>query len=195
MLGFIFYRPVSRFIAPERVAKIVRTCRAQFQDWQAVGVFVNEPLDEINAISATCALDLVQLAGEEQPDYCQQLIRPAIKVLRIHQGHWSAERLREAKVSYQVERFMIDSHVSGFYGGTGVASEWDSLAGLLTDAILAGGLRPENVAEAISATKPWGIDVSTGVERDGRKDPELVRQFIAAVRAHDPEPAGTRRTS
>lgn len=185
MLGFIFYRPVSRFVSPETVAEIVRACRSQFQGWQAVGVFVNEPLDQINAISQACNLDLLQLAGEEPPEYCRQLSRPAIKVLRIAEGCWSAERLLKAKAGYRVERFMIDSHVSGYYGGTGVASDWDSLSGLLGDDILAGGLRPDNAALALAATTPWGVDVSTGVEREGSKDPELVRRFIEAVRVHD----------
>jgi phosphoribosylanthranilate isomerase len=185
MLGFVFYRPVSRFVPPDTVAEIVQSCRAEFRGWQAVGVFVNEPLPNINAVSEQCDLDLVQLAGEETAEYCRQLIRPAIKVLRISEGRWSAERLQRAKSGYSVERFMVDSHVAGFYGGTGVASDWSSLAGLLAGDILAGGLRPDTVATALQTTRPWGVDVSTGVEQDGRKDPGLIRQFIQAVRTFD----------
>jgi phosphoribosylanthranilate isomerase len=189
MLGFIFYRPVNRFIDPEQVAEIVEACRGQFHDWQAVGVFVNEPIEQVNAISQACKLDLVQLAGEESPEYCQQLGRPAIKVLRIREGRWDADRLREARAGYRVNRFMIDSHVSGYYGGTGVASDWESLPTMLGSDILAGGLRPENVEAALSTTTPWGVDVSTGVEREGRKDPVLIQRFIQAVRRHDAKPA------
>jgi phosphoribosylanthranilate isomerase len=188
MLGFVFYRPVARYVAPEQVCTVVRELRAEFRPWKAVGVFVDEPAEEVNAIARSCCLDLVQLAGDESPEYCSRLERPAIKVLRIREGAWSADRLRRAQEGYDVERFMIDSHVSGFYGGTGVASDWDALAGLLGAHILAGGLRPGTVAAALAATHPWGVDVSTGVESGGRKDPALIRQFVEAVRQTDPSP-------
>jgi phosphoribosylanthranilate isomerase len=188
MLGFVFYRPVPRYVKPESVCAIVRELKAQFGGWQAVGVFVNEPADELNAIAEGCGLDLVQLAGDESPEYCERLERPAVKVLRIREGVWSAEQLRQAQAGYRVSRFMVDSHVSGFYGGTGVASDWDGLAGLLSGHILAGGLRPDNVAAALATTSPWGVDVSSGVETDGRKDPGLIREFIAAVRGEIPSP-------
>jgi phosphoribosylanthranilate isomerase len=182
MLGFIFYRPVQRYVEPDSVAEIVTQLRAEFQDWEAVGVFVDEPVEQLNAIAQACALDLVQLAGDESPECCASVAPPAIKVLRVREGRWSAERLAEAMAGYQVERFMIDSHVPGFYGGTGATSDWDGLAGLLDDHILAGGLRADNVASALAVTHPWGVDVSTGVETGGRKDPELIRQFVEAVR-------------
>jgi phosphoribosylanthranilate isomerase len=184
MLGFIFYRPVARYIEPEDVGRVVRRLRAEFAAWQAVGVFVDEPVERVNAIAAGCGLDLVQLAGDEPPDYCAALTTPAIKVLRVRQGRWNAERLAAAQAGYAVERFMIDSHVSGFYGGTGVAADWRDLAGLLDGHILAGGLRPDNVAQALDIGHPWGVDVSSGVETDGRKDPALIRQFLDAVRQH-----------
>ncbi|HEX6512589.1 MAG TPA: phosphoribosylanthranilate isomerase, partial [Chloroflexota bacterium] len=183
MLGFIFYRPVARYVQPEQVRDVVRELRRQFSGWQAVGVFVDEP--DINAIADRCDLDLLQLAGDEPPEVCLGLERPAIKVLRVRQGRWDADRLQTAKAGYDVARFMVDSHVSGFYGGTGVASDWGRLAGLMEDHILAGGLRPNNVAQALAITRPWGVDVSTGVETTGRKDPKLVRQFVHAVRAYD----------
>lgn len=186
MLGFVFYRPVPRYVQPEQVADIVRQLRAITPHWLAVGVFVDEPLERLNAIAEECGLDMVQLAGEESPEYCVRAVRPAIKVLRIRDGRWSAERLAQARAGYDVERFMVDSHVSGFYGGTGVPSDWDSLAGLLDDSILAGGLRPDNVTGAIGTVRPWGVDVSTGVEVDGRKDPELMRGFVEAVRNSSP---------
>ena len=186
MLGFIFYRPVTRYVEPEEVGAIVRRLRSEFQGWQGVGVFVDEPVEQVNAIAAACDLDLVQLAGDESPDYCHQLRQPAIKVLRVRDGRWNAARLEQAKAGYEVQRFMIDSHVSGFYGGTGVASDWQDLAGLLDAHILAGGLRPDNVAAALAAVRPWGVDVSSGVETEGRKDAELIGAFIAAVRSSSP---------
>jgi len=189
MLGFVFYRPVARYVKPQSVSRIVRELRRDFRNWRAVGVFVDEPAAELNAIAEACDLDAVQLAGNESPEYCAQLERPAIKVLRIRDGVWSADRLRRAKSGYEVSRFMIDSHVSGFYGGTGVASDWDGLAGLMGDHILAGGLRPDNVGAALAATQPWGVDVSTGVESGGQKDPDLIRRFVEAVRQAQPAPS------
>ncbi|MFI5266270.1 MAG: N-(5'-phosphoribosyl)anthranilate isomerase [Chloroflexota bacterium] len=183
MLGFIFYRPVSRYLAPEVVAEIVSQLRSEHNAWQAVGVFVDEPVDNVNAIAEACDLDLVQLAGDESPDYCRRLEHPAIKVLRVRDCRWTTERLAEAKAGYQVERFMIDSHVSGFYGGTGVAADWQDLSGLLDGHILAGGLHPDNVASALAIAHPWGVDVSSGVEIDGKKDATLIRHFLAAVQS------------
>ena len=183
MLGFIFYRPVTRYVEPEGVAAIVNQLRSEHKAWQAVGVFVDEPTEQVNAIAAACDLDLVQLAGDETPDYCRELQHPAIKVLRVRDGRWSAERLAQAKAGYRVERFIIDSHVSGFYGGTGVAPDWEDLSGLLAGHILAGGLRPDNVAVALAIAHPWGVDVSSGVEIDGKKNAALIRHFLGAVRS------------
>lgn len=189
MLGFVFYRPVQRYIDPMEAAEIVRVCRTdpalRDRDWKAVGVFVNKPAEEVNAICRMCDLDLVQLCGEESPEYCERMQRPAVKVLRAGAIAWTAARLAEAQHGYRVERFMVDSHVDGFYGGTGVAADWESLGGLLDDKILAGGLRADNVAAALASTRPWGVDVSSGVEREGRKDPDLIRMFIEQVKSFD----------
>lgn len=176
MLGFVIYQPVSRYVQPELVADILAQCRAaETRAWRAVGVFVDEPLDKVNAIAERCRLDVVQLAGDETPEYCRQLIRPAIKSVR---GGLPPE-------DYGVERFLVDTHREGFYGGTGVAGDWHAFRGRLDQHMLAGGLRPDNVAQALTVAAPWGVDVSSGVERDGRKDGDCIRQFIAAVREHD----------
>lgn len=198
LLGFVFYRPVRRYVAPERAAEIIARCRRDValaeRRWKAVGVFVNAPLEELNAICERCRLDLVQVCGEEDPDYCSRLVRPAIRVLRAGTAAWTADRLEAAQRGYRVERFLVDAHVDGFYGGTGQTADWDSLAGLMGDKILAGGLRPDNVRRALDLTRPWGVDVSSGVERDGRKDAALVRAFIEQVRRFDREAADRRRS-
>jgi phosphoribosylanthranilate isomerase len=160
-----------------------------------VGVFVDAALNDVNAISHFCALDLVQLCGGESPAYCEGVRWPVVRVLRAGGSGWSADRLAEAQRGFRVHRFMIDSHRDGFYGGTGETSDWQSLAGLMDDKILAGGLRPDNVAEALAGTGAWGVDVSSGVERDGRKDAHLVRAFIEKVKRFDsstPRAADTR---
>jgi len=106
-------------------------------------------------------------------------------VLRTREA-WDRDRLQRAQEGYAIERFMVDSHVEGFYGGTGQVGDWQTLAGLMQGHILAGGLRVDNVSVALASTTPWGVDVSTGVETSGRrKDPTLIRAFIAAVREHD----------
>jgi phosphoribosylanthranilate isomerase len=173
MLGFIFYRPVRRYVEPALVATIVQAARKHRDGWQAVGVFVDEPAESVNAIAAQCALDLVQLAGNEPPEYVRALRTPAVKVIRDLSGG----------PEYAVKRFMVDTHVEGLYGGTGVAGEWQALAGRMAEHILAGGLSPRNVRQAVELTRPWGVDVSSGVETDGVKDPALMSAFVKAARA------------
>jgi phosphoribosylanthranilate isomerase len=189
MLGFIFYRPVRRYVEPALAADIIAACRAKHRNWRAVGVFVDETAAEVDRIAELCKLDLVQLNGDETPTYASGLRSTAIRVLRPGPNPWTASRLDDAKRGYNVERFMVDSHVDGMYGGTGVAGDWQALTGLMDGSILAGGLTAANVAQAIELLKPWGVDVSSGVERDGAKDPDLIREFIAAVRAYDLAPA------
>jgi phosphoribosylanthranilate isomerase len=174
MLGFIFYRPVRRYLEPARAAAIIEGARKhQASGWQAVGVFVDEPADSLKAIAAECRLDVVQLHGDETPEYVEAIGRPAVKVIRN----------LDHVPKYSVQRFMLDSQVEGYYGGSGVPREWRSLAGRMAEHILAGGLTPDNVREAIDLTQPWGVDVSSGVETDGVKDPTLIGAFLKAVRA------------
>ena len=182
MLGFIFYEPVRRFIEPALAAQIIAACREEFNGWQAVGVFVDQPLKQVNAVAARCGLDLVQLAGEEPPQYVAGLDVPAVKVLRAGPAGWSLPALLVAQAGYSVHSFLIDSHVDGFYGGTGLAGDWQSLAGLLNGCMLAGGLNPGNVAAAVSLTRASAVDVSSGIETAGVKDPRLMQAFAQAVR-------------
>jgi phosphoribosylanthranilate isomerase len=178
-LGFVFYPRSTRLLTPDEAAGLINSLRAaRPSGWQAVGVFVNEPLDRLTAICRVTGLDIVQLNGEETIDYIRKVRPPVFKALRIG-GLRSADL--PAASTYGATRLLVDASVPGSYGGSGVAYDWAEVRELVADGFLAGGLTPENVARAIAAARPWGVDVSSGVERNGRKDPVLIARFLAAV--------------
>ncbi|MDR7522443.1 MAG: phosphoribosylanthranilate isomerase [Armatimonadota bacterium] len=150
-----------------------------------VGVVVNEPLDRLRALVEAVRLDAVQLHGDEGPAYCQA-VRDAgvtvIKAIRVA-GPLDAARLRALPVA----AVLLDTHRPGVRGGTGEPFDWRWAVPVASamPVILSGGLSPENVAAGIAAVRPYGVDVSSGVETDGRKDPGKIRAFVAAVRAAD----------
>ena len=190
-LGFIFYRPSDRYVDPAMAGEIVAACRASFggpERWQAVGVFVDEPLQQANEVLESAELDLAQVCGGEDRDYCQALRRPAVRVLHVGpDGELPEQRTASA---YGATRLLLDTHVRGHYGGTGRAYAWEAVSEVARECFLAGGLTPANVADAIAKANPWAVDVSTGVEREGVKDPELIRGFIREVRSVDRAKAG-----
>ncbi|AJF07207.1 phosphoribosylanthranilate isomerase [Geoalkalibacter subterraneus] len=175
-LGFVFYDRSPRCIAPEDACEIVRRLPPFVS---TVGLFVNEEPSRIERIAQMCSLDMIQVHGDEEPDQCRIAGRRVIKALR----------LRDRTSLLMVERFsdcgvLLDAWVSNSYGGTGQCCNW----GLAAEAarcrpvILAGGLDPDNVAEAISVVHPFAVDVSSGVESaPGRKDPLKVEAFIRNV--------------
>jgi len=176
-LGFVF-APTRRYVAPETVAAIARDLPRSVPK---VGLFVNERAEKIEEIAALCRLDYVQLCGDESPEFCAALAVPAIKSLRVRGPEIADAVERYAPVATWVQ---LDGFQPGAYGGTGTSFDWQ-LAGALSERhriMLAGGLTPNNVAEAIATAHPWGVDVSSGVEIDGRKDPEKIREFIAAAK-------------
>ncbi len=184
-LGFIFYPPSHRALAPASAATLIAQLRAvRPSGWKAVGVFVNEPLAIVNGTAATCGLDLVQLNGHETPEYIRQVSRPVIRAVRVDTQGQTEPRIPTA-AALGAQRLLLDANVPGSWGGTGVTYPWTNVAPFVADGFLAGGLTPENVEEAILATRPWGVDVSTGVERDREKDPELIARFVTAVRRAD----------
>jgi phosphoribosylanthranilate isomerase len=184
MLGFIFYPPSHRYVTPERAAAIVRACRADYPEgWKAVGVFVNVPLEELNRIAEEAELDLVQLAGEESPDYCARADRPVIKVVRTGVDGRPLESTDPG--DWQAWRILLDTDRPGHYGGTGEPYDWAAVRSYAGQVILAGGLAPASVARAIELARPWGVDVSSGVEREKVKDPELIRAFLREVKSYD----------
>lgn len=183
-LGFVFYPPSHRALDVRSAARLIGELHEARPDgWRAVGVFVNEPLEVIDAAIRTCRLDVVQLNGEELADYIRRIAWPVFKAIRVPAPN--PESPIPTAASLGAERLLVDANVPGRYGGTGVAYDWSGVRSAVADGFLAGGLTPENIAEALDRARPWGVDVSSGVERQGVKTPELIGRFIGAVREAD----------
>jgi len=179
-LGFVFYDKSPRFINPVRAAGIISKLPPFIQ---TVGLFVNEETEQVNWTADYCGLDLVQLHGDETPEDCLEIKRRVIKAFRI-QKIISIDPLEKYQ-DYQVSGYLLDAWSPDAYGGTGRTFNWElaQAAKQYGPVILAGGLTPENVAEAIRVVNPYGVDVSSGVESDlGKKDAEKVREFIRAAK-------------
>jgi phosphoribosylanthranilate isomerase len=174
-IGFIFWPQSPRFIDPHR-ARIIAAALPPFVT--PVGVFVNQPLDYINGVASLVRLGVVQLHGDETPQFAAAVTRPVMKAVSI--GSADA-RLWPARV-----RLLLDVHDPLARGGTGRTIDWAAAAELASrrEVVLAGGLKPENVADAVTRVRPYGIDVSSGVERSpGIKDHQRLRALFEAV--HD----------
>lgn len=180
-LGFVMYRKSPRFVEPAVVKAIVAGLPPFMLP---VGVFVNEEPARVRTLMDECGLALAQLHGDETAPYCQDLGRPVLKALRLKdRGTFLA--LAEFSGRANVRGFLIDAFSDQAYGGTGQTVDW-GLAQEVAQSmpvVLAGGLTPVNVAEAIARVRPYGVDVSSGVELSpGKKDHKKVKDFIRAVR-------------
>jgi len=176
-LGFVFFCKSSRHISPDQAALIIRQLPPFVQ---TVGLFVNEEVKTVNSTADFCGLDIIQLHGEETPEFCSRVNRRVIKAFRVK----DMITLDEMK-GYQVAGFLLDTWSPSAHGGTGTTFDWDIAAEASVQGriILAGGLTPENVAGAVRKVKPYAVDVSSGVESEPRKkDAVKVRLFIRAVR-------------
>lgn len=174
-LGFIFAGGPRRLTVMEaaRLTAAVPHCIAK------VGVFADQPKELIEEALTVCELDVLQFAGAEQPEFCGSFGVPTILTAR------AAAPAPDIVARARATAIIVDARVDGMLGGTGVRVD-DAVArriraGSPARMILAGGLTPENVGQAIRALRPDGVDVRSGVERDGRKDPELVHAFARAV--------------
>jgi phosphoribosylanthranilate isomerase len=155
-----------------------------------VGVFVNMPAATVNSVATSCGLDWVQLSGDETFEYCQEIERPLIKAIHVS-PEWKEEelltRLEEGKRQLGSKNliFLLDTLVENKYGGTGQAFSWEIARGAAAKSpvIIAGGLDAENVGQVVSSLRPWGVDVSSGVESGGVKDIGKIKAFIQAVRS------------
>ncbi|MBM3450795.1 MAG: phosphoribosylanthranilate isomerase [Armatimonadetes bacterium] len=178
-IGFIFYPPARRFIEPEVAVTIARALPPFVA---CVGVFVDRPREEIEDIAALVGLDALQLHGQESPADCLGFSRPVIRGLRVRD-----KATIVAARSFDVAALLLDTHVDGVPGGSGKTFDWSLVRGLHRPVILSGGLHAENVPDAIAAVKPYAVDVSSGVETNGEKDPAKIRAFVEAVRRADAE--------
>lgn len=186
-IGLNFYSGSVRCVCPDVAARIVRQLPSGIEP---VGVFVNHTEDEIRTICTACGIQIVQLHGDEPPALIDAL-RPlqVIRALRIREDR-EAKALDGLRVMQPgvVRACLVEPYVDGSYGGTGRQAPWEWLASAWRTEwpplILAGGLRADNVAQAVRLVRPWGVDVAGGVESaPGIKDPALVAAFVAAARA------------
>jgi phosphoribosylanthranilate isomerase len=193
-IGLVF-APSQRQVNPAQARDIAsavkKTINSDCANTKLVGVFVNAPSSQVNELADFCALDWVQLSGDESWEYCREVVRPIIKAIRIDQQ--SPEELyAELSAGSKLlpkQRFitLLDSRVEGKYGGTGESFNWSLAQDLARrfSVIVAGGLEPKNVARLIGRVAPWGVDVSSGVETGGVKDIAKIKAFIEAVRKAD----------
>ncbi len=147
-----------------------------------VGVFADQDADTINSIADECALDLLQLSGSEPWEACALLNRPVLKCLKVREGQAAPDVLTQV---HGGALLLLDPYVEGSYGGAGVTLDWQVAARVAEKepVMLAGGLRPDNVARAVGTVRPWAVDVSSGVETEGVKDVAKIRAFIRAAKS------------
>lgn len=179
-LGFMFYRSSKRFIEAEAARPIIKELPAGIAK---VGVFVNAAEAEVRSVIERTGIDTLQFHGEESPEFCAAFVPHRVwKAFRMA----SRDSLRIVARYPRTDAWLLDSHVAGSHGGTGQGFDWElALAAreLGRPIILAGGLNPENVAQAVAAVRPYGVDVSSGVEAaPGRKDHAKLTAFINAAR-------------
>jgi phosphoribosylanthranilate isomerase len=186
LLGFIFYPPSPRAVTPDRAREIAESVRnAGFAVWM-VGVFVDDSPDGVRRTVSLCGLDYAQLHGAESPRTVAELIDSGIaiiKAFRVRDGFSPHEM-----ACYRATAYLLDAYVAGQPGGTARTFDWQLAVQAASHfpVLLAGGLMPGNVAQAVRTVRPWGVDVASGVETaPGRKDPNRVRRFVAAVRRTD----------
>ena len=195
-LGMVF-APSKRQVTPEKALQIVEAVQQLDSHPQVVGVFVNKPAAEVNQIANYCKLDWVQLSGDESWEYCRKIETPLIKVFHIAPDARQAEISTDVWKGYSIvppNRLicLLDSTVEGAYGGTGTPFNWQVAKAVSEkfSVMIAGGLTPDNVGELMKLTNPWGVDVSSGVETNGKKDIIKMKAFIETVRRLDLEHGG-----
>jgi phosphoribosylanthranilate isomerase len=189
LLGFNFYPKSPRYITPERACEIAAQIRSGAQRPRLVGVFVNSSQEGVRSILEIAQIDLAQLHGDEPVHVVEQLngrgfkaLRPASKTEAEIDAEWFAPHGPNAPV------LLVDAYRKDQYGGTGHVADW-SIATKLAQQypiLLAGGLTPDNVVEAIRQVRPWGVDVASGVEcAPGKKDVALMRLFVERARSNE----------
>jgi phosphoribosylanthranilate isomerase len=183
-LGFIFYPPSPRYIKPADARIIISVLPKQLVK---VGVFVNEKAQEIKRVMEYCGLDMIQLHGDESPEYCRDF--PASRIIK------AVELINEDDLNlafdYDVAALLVDSHHAGLYGGTGRKANWDLACRIKNKKplILSGGLNEKNIAEALKVVAPAALDINSGVESEpGKKDHAKLAQIFDIIRAVDTTP-------
>ena len=180
-LGFVFSEKSPRQIKIKDAIAIIKSLPSSVA---TVGLFVDQEELAVKMIFDKCRLDYFQFHGGESPDYCKRIKEKGkvIKAFRIKE-----ERSIEELANYDVEMYLLDAYNEDKFGGTGAVFNWDlAVKAKKYDRpiIIAGGLNPENVAQALGKVRPYGVDVSSGVEKSpGKKDAQLMKKFIQQVRS------------
>jgi len=178
-LGFVFYPKSPRAIEPDKAREIISLLPPFIT---TVGVFVDEEVSKIKETVAHTGIDVIQLHGSESPDYCEKLDKRVIKAIRVK----DLTDLEPLKRYHKVSAFLLDTYTPDTIGGTGLIFNWEIAieAKRFGRIILAGGLNPENIGDAVRMVQPYGVDVASGVEgkEKGQKDHERLRTFIEKAR-------------
>ena len=188
----VMFAPSPRQVTRAQARKISDAAKETKKPPQIVGVFVNTPASTIRETVEICKLDRVQLSGDEPWGFCRELDMPIIKVIRVGRNYTAEQIYTDLEygdrvLEHQEHIFQLDANVRDKYGGTGMRFDW-KLAVPIAErlpVVLAGGLTPDNVKEAIRLVRPWGVDVSSGVETEGVKDMSKIMKFIENVRKAD----------
>jgi len=186
-IGMVF-KESRRRITPERAKEITSAIKEINPRPEAVGIFADEPLEKVLKIARECALDRVQLAGDETVEYCHRITVPIFKVLHINasanaRGIFQKVEQWHTAMAGRNFRVLMDTEAGGMRGGTGQTFDWGIAREVAEHypVIIAGGLNPENVGNLMKQVRPWGVDVSSGIETDGRKDPVKIEAFVRAA--------------
>jgi phosphoribosylanthranilate isomerase len=189
-IGMVF-APSRRRISPERAATIVASVQRVNPRPACVGLFADMPVSEVDRIAGECGLDYVQLTGAITPGQARAIVRPVIRSIHVASGATAASVLEDVRAWHDAMagrpgfRCLLDSGSpeKGIFGGTGKTFDWSIAREVAAryPVIAAGGLTPENVGQLVREVRPWGVDVASGVETDGRKDPHKIEAFIRAV--------------
>jgi len=181
-LGFIFYPESPRYVDPAKAGAIINWLEGP----EKVGVFVNQPLDDVNSIARQTGVDYVQLQGNESPDYCSLVEKPIIKVFHVDDSI-EPDQLEESIMPYlsQVEYLLFDTKSDTEWGGTGQTFDWNLLKEISREKpfFLSGGLNTQNVRKAIETAEPYAVDLSSGLEDSpGLKDFDKIELFFDEMR-------------
>ena len=188
-VGMIF-APGKRQVTPEKAAALVKAVRKLEKPPAIVGVFVNTAAPKVNRIAEECDLDLVQLSGDENWQYCLEIDKPVIQVIHVADSDTVDSIVAKIEEGFNILQnrdvmYLLDTKSDDAYGGTGQSFSRHVAAGVASKipVFIAGGLDPDNVAGVVEEVHPWGVDVSSGVETDGKKDITKIKAFISEVKA------------
>ena len=176
-LGFVFYPESKRYIPPDKANEIIKELPPFIN---TIGLFVNEKRENVIDTLHKCPVAIIQFHGDESPEYCSHFNKRIIKAFRVKNDFSN-----NVFTGYSVNAFLLDCFVQGEYGGTGESFDWDIavMAKMFGRIILAGGLNLNNIEHALRKTKPYGIDISSGVEIEpGQKDINKVKEIVEICR-------------